>query len=47
VSFRLTGQRAISVPYRAVSEGAWRSLTVTEVTSTCTHASIGAGPHEW
>ena len=24
VSFRLTGQRAISVPYRAVSDGAWR-----------------------
>ena len=30
--------RAISVPYGADSDGAWRSLTVTRVTLTCAHS---------
>jgi hypothetical protein len=30
--------RAIPVPYRADSNGAWRSLTVTRVTLTCAHS---------
>jgi hypothetical protein len=36
--------RAIPVPYRADSNGAWRSLTVTRVTLTCAHsyAVLGA-----
>jgi hypothetical protein len=43
----LTAGRAICVPYGAGSGGAWRSLTVTQVTLTCARFSIGAGPHEW
>jgi hypothetical protein len=34
----LTGARAISVPYGAGSGGAWRSLTVTQVTLTCAYS---------
>ena len=43
----LTGGACQLRAIRAGSGGAWRSLTVTQVTLTCARFSVGAGPHEW
>jgi len=45
--FRLTGRRASCVPYGAGSGDSWQSFTVTRVTLTCAHSSIGERQHEW